>query len=334
MLAVAALLVGYASIFSLVLCLPVEALARVMPPNRPGRRTRHYLVALATPVAISLVATGWGLSRQLLHPLFSPHADRLRPHLCLRSLLDTPDGPFRARLFALVCAALVIAALASLVGGLVSAAWESRRLARQGRRREGPGWAQGVDLWEVEGGLASSRGLRPAVAVGRFLPQLFPGSQAEAILAHEVAHARRRDSLVGPLLSALVLLQGLSPAAWALHRRGRREREAACDRYAADQTSPQAIRQALATAQALTGALEEVSPLSSQERQTLAHLAWRTQVLESNDEAGVFLRGRGGWPPAAVAGLGALLLALLLLVPPLRDSLQCAAESLLAALGR
>lgn len=330
MLAVAALLVGYASLLSLLLYLPMEALAQVVPRSRPEQRALHYLVALITPVTLALVVTGWGISRHLLHPLFSPHADRLRPHLCLRSLLDTPDGPFRARLLALVCLALVAAALLVLAGGLVSAVWENRRLAGTGRRREGPSWAQGVNLWEVNGGLASSRGLRPTVALGQALVRLFPGEQAEAILAHEVAHARRRDSLLGPALAALTLLQGLSPAAWVLHRRWRQEREAACDRYAAEQTSLQAVREALSTAQALAGALDEVSVLPRDTRHTLGHLAWRAQVLES-EGTGPAEGGTGAtYLTVVAAGIGLLLLVLLLLSPSLRDSLHCAAETLLS----
>ncbi len=329
MLAVAALLVGYASLFSLLLYLPMEALAQAVPASRPEQRARHYLVVLLTPVALALVSTGWGVSRHLLHPLFSPHADRLRPHLCLRSLLDTPDGPFRIHLLTLVCAVLGVGAILVLAGGLVSAAREGRHLARAGRRREGPSWAQGVNLWAVNGRLASSRGLRPAVAIGQALERFFPGDQAEAVLAHEVAHARRRDSLLGPAMAAFMLLQGLSPAAWVIHRRWRQEREAACDRYAAERTSPQAVRQALTTARALAGALDEVSALPRDTRQTLGHLAWRAQVLENGETGAAGSSASAAYLTMAAVGLGLLVLALLLLSPFLRDSMHCAAEVLL-----
>ncbi len=330
LLAVAAVLVVVGgSLVSLLLYLPAEALARGVAPSRPDLRARLCLTALVTPVAVALVTGGWGLSRQLLHPLFSPHADRLRPHICLRSFLDTPDGPFRARLLAGVCVALVVAAGAVLVGGLIAGAWEGRRLERHGRRREAPDWAAGVDLWETEEGLASSRGWRRAVAVGKALPRLFPGAEGKAIVAHEMAHARRRDSLVGPVAAALVLLQGLSPAAWALHRRWRLEREAVCDRYAAEQTSPEAVREALATAEALTRALEETSPLSAQDRHALTHLAWRRQTLEKTEE------GEGArWEAVVVVALGVGLALVTLLTPALRDSLQCVVEGLRGALGR
>lgn len=333
MLAVAALLVGYASLFSLLLYLPTEALAQAVPPGKPEQRARQYLVALITPVALAVVAAGWGIGRHLSHPLFSPHADRLRPHLCLRALLDTPDGPFRIRLLVLICTALAAAALVALAAGLISAAAENRHLARIGRRRESPAWAQGVNLWYVQGGLASSRGLRPAVVIGQALERLFPAEQAEAILAHEVAHAKRRDNLLGPALVALTLLQGLSPAAWVLHRRWRQEREAACDRYAAEQTSTQAVRQALATAQALAGALDEVSILPRDTRQTLGHLAWRAQLLESRPAGPGADSTSAVYLTMAAAGLGLFVLALLLVSPSLRDSLHCAAEVLLSCRG-
>ena len=327
--AAAALLVAGASLLSLLLYLPAQALARTLPPSRPDLRARLYLTTLLTPVLLSLALAAWVLTRLVLHPLFSPHADRLRPHLCLLTLLDTPDGPFRARLLALACAALALAAVAVAVGGMVAAAWHGRTLARKGRRQEAPPWAPGVALWETEGGLASSRGLRPTVAVGRSLGKLFTGAEADAILAHEVAHARRRDALIGPLAAALTLLQGLSPAAWVLHYRWRQEREAVCDRYAAQQTSPEAIRAALATAQTLAGALEETSPLSPADRHTLTRLTWRLQRLEG-DQA----KASSTWVPTIPAALGLALAASIILLPPLRDSLHCAAQALLGALGR
>ncbi len=328
--AAATVLVVGASLSGLLLYAPTVALARRLPRSRHDLRAGLYLTALVMPVALALATTAWGLARHLTHPLFSPHADRLRPHLCLRFLLDTPDGPFRARLVALIAGTLVLAALALMLGGWLTGAWEGARLARQARRREGPPWASGVALWEQQAGLASSRGLRPTVAVGTALGRLFPGAEGEAILAHEVAHARRRDPLWGPVAAALMLLQGLSPTAWALHRHWRREREAACDRYAAQKTSPEAVREALATAQALTAALEESSPLSPHDRHALTHLAWRAEALQEP-------AAEGGSPwaaPALVALVAAVVLPALLLVPVLRDSIHCAVEGLLVTLGR
>ncbi|MCW5966277.1 MAG: GWxTD domain-containing protein [Bryobacterales bacterium] len=58
-------------------------------------------------------------------------------------------------------------------------------------------------------------------------------AQVEAILAHELAHVRRRDGLVNLMQAVAETLFFFHPAVWWLSREIRREREKACDMLAA-----------------------------------------------------------------------------------------------------
>jgi TonB family protein len=60
--------------------------------------------------------------------------------------------------------------------------------------------------------------------------------QIEAILAHEIAHIRRRDYLVSVLQSAVEALLFYHPAVWLISRRVRIEREHCCDDLAVQYT--------------------------------------------------------------------------------------------------
>ena len=53
--------------------------------------------------------------------------------------------------------------------------------------------------------------------------------RAHAVLAHELAHLRRRDAWVQALAQATLALHWPNPLAWAAYRRLRTEREQACD---------------------------------------------------------------------------------------------------------
>src|SRR5262249_61512628 len=74
----------------------------------------------------------------------------------------------------------------------------------------------------------------------------------EAILAHELAHIRRRDYLVNLLQTAVETLLFYHPAVWWISRRLRIERENCCDDLAVEVTG-----NARAYARALVG-LEQI----------------------------------------------------------------------------
>jgi len=89
--------------------------------------------------------------------------------------------------------------------------------------------------------LVSSR-LRSPMAIGWIKPLVLlpasallhlPSDALEAILAHELAHIRRRDFLVNLVQSAIEVLFFYHPAAWWLSRQIRELREHCCDDEAA-----------------------------------------------------------------------------------------------------
>ncbi|MEY4107297.1 MAG: hypothetical protein RL181_1639, partial [Bacteroidota bacterium] len=71
--------------------------------------------------------------------------------------------------------------------------------------------------------------LKPVVLLPLGLLSGLPPEQVEALLAHELAHIRRRDYLVNLLLSLLETLFFFHPAIWWIGATIRREREYCCD---------------------------------------------------------------------------------------------------------
>jgi thiol-disulfide isomerase/thioredoxin len=70
---------------------------------------------------------------------------------------------------------------------------------------------------------------RPTVTIPRGLSEKLTPSEFEAVLLHELAHARRLDNLTGVLVHALVCVFWFHPLLWFIERRLRVERERACD---------------------------------------------------------------------------------------------------------
>jgi len=90
-----------------------------------------------------------------------------------------------------------------------------------------------------------SRRISQAVAVGFFRPIIIvptawlielPPECLEAVLAHELAHIRRRDLWINLLQRVVETLLFFHPAVWWLSQRLRREREMCCDELAVSLT--------------------------------------------------------------------------------------------------
>ncbi|HEX2093400.1 MAG TPA: M56 family metallopeptidase [Longimicrobiaceae bacterium] len=71
--------------------------------------------------------------------------------------------------------------------------------------------------------------LRPLILLPTGLARALGPAQVEAILAHELAHVRRRDVLANLVQVAAETLLFFHPVAWWLSRRARMEREHCCD---------------------------------------------------------------------------------------------------------
>ena len=90
--------------------------------------------------------------------------------------------------------------------------------------------------------------LRPVIWLPVALWTRLPAAQKDALLAHELAHIRRRDWLWNGVQRVLEAVLWFHPAAWWLGRRIRDEREHACDDVAvATVGDPIALAEALAT---------------------------------------------------------------------------------------
>ena len=71
--------------------------------------------------------------------------------------------------------------------------------------------------------------LRPAIIVPASAMAGLPAPYLEAVLAHELAHLRRRDYLLNALQCAVEVLLFYHPAVWWVSKRVRLERELCCD---------------------------------------------------------------------------------------------------------
>ncbi|KRD28706.1 hypothetical protein ASE35_19600 [Lysobacter sp. Root916] len=147
-------------------------------------------------------------------------------------------------------------------------------------------------------------GFRRAVLMvpADFMARL-PAAEREAVLLHELAHARRQDFACNLLQRLGLMLVWFHPAAWALYRSLAFEREAACDaaavrRGAAAKTLAQGLlrlaedRHAHPVAMASSGG---------------AALSVRLHRLLSPERAAPSLRARAGGAVGVLAVLGAAL---------------------------
>ena len=76
--------------------------------------------------------------------------------------------------------------------------------------------------------------IRPAIVVPAALLASLPAAYLDAVLAHELAHIRRRDYLVNALQCVAEVLLFYHPAVWWVSRQVRVEREHCCDDDAAN----------------------------------------------------------------------------------------------------
>ncbi len=71
--------------------------------------------------------------------------------------------------------------------------------------------------------------LRPTITFPRGLAQTLTPAELEAVLLHELAHARRCDNLSSAFVHLVVCLFWFHPVLWLIERRLNVERERACD---------------------------------------------------------------------------------------------------------
>jgi len=176
----------------------VAARARALPPSL---RARVLIVWAATPVAIATAMVGlalWpslGVALGLTVDHCPAHAGHL--HLCLHHLPARGPG---------IVGALGIAAFAIVAGSALVQGVRSAALAAGLARARSFDLASGVGVVESPRPFAVTVGwFRPRVLVSTALLERLTPAQVEIVVAHERAHAGRRDALAVTIARILAL---------------------------------------------------------------------------------------------------------------------------------
>lgn len=334
--AAAGILVGAAAAVSLLMLLPAVAVAETAGEFNAAGRARIWLAALLLPPMVGLAAAIAALALRAQGIAASPHLGGARPHLCLLPAYNAPAGPFTMRALTWFALLLVVAALVRVVAGAAGSHLLRRLMVESGApldTGDGPR-ALAVELGRPVSFTAGL--LRPTVVVAEGLRARLRADELAAIIAHERAHARRLDNLLGLLADAAAMLLVFVPSAWYFRRRLRAAREEAADDAALAAGNP---------ATALVGALQAVERANhgAPRAPSLAALLVPEPALPAERRARLArlsadLDGqvRSGRTRALLAaGIMLVLLALLVLAArqPVEDSLFCWAEQLIAAAG-
>lgn len=335
LLAAAAILVATAAAVSLLMALPAAALAETAGEANAAGRARAWLAAVVLPPLAGACAAAWGLSLYAQGAGASPHLGGLRPHLCLVPLRNVPSGAFTLRLLAWLAMLLVAAAVGRLLATAATSHLLRRMMVASGAPLQAEAGGVVVDLGRPVSFTAGL--LRPVVVIATSLADALDSASLSAIVAHERAHARRRDNLVWLLAEVCVTLVAPMPTAWYFRARLRRAMEEAADDEAVSAgVEPANLRAALHVAGREADRRPRTPSLASLLIPLPAHpeeRAARLGALEPERIAAA--RGRGRRQAWLAAGVGGLLLAALLLAArrAVEDSLYCAAEQLLRVVG-
>jgi Zn-dependent protease with chaperone function len=168
-----------------------------------------------------------------------------------------PTGPGGGLIIRLLMASLLLA----LGATTAILRYQRRLLAREGPQHERRAEAEdllrslsrraGIALPRLHltgrpVGAAVTGVRRPAMVLSSHLLDVLGHEELEAVVAHEVAHIRRRDVLLKWIIRAFAATFAWLPTSWVLPRLLDREREKACDDFAVTLTGkPLALAEAL-----------------------------------------------------------------------------------------
>jgi BlaR1 peptidase M56 len=123
-------------------------------------------------------------------------------------------------------------------------------------------------------GPAVSGLLRPQIVLPHGIDRVLTREELDAVLLHELTHARRRDNLIRLLYELLLCVVWFHPLVWLAGRRIAVYRELSCDEAVTARTKGRSLISALAK----LAVPESVSVLQAS---ASAHLAYRLRLLES-----------------------------------------------------
>lgn len=327
-LAAVLLVVVLGAAASLLLALPVAVAAESLVGRSAALARRFWHWAAALPLLTGLALAGCAFL--FLHGdlAASPHQDRIRPHLCLRALTALPDAPFRFQLYAWIALGLLVFAVVRLFLALRSA-------QRLERLRQAAPADETVPVLELPlpQPEAFTLGLwHPVVVRGSGLRLVLTGPEQQAVMAHEICHARHRDPLAEVLLRLVTDPLLWLPTTHYYLRQARLARERCCDEAAAKATAPEV----------LAAALEKLAARQQQrQQQRQGELARLRPVFPEHADPGARLAGLSeATAPTLAPRLRVMLAvegvvvagAVLWLHRPLHDTLYCLAESVLHVL--
>lgn len=331
-LTAAVMFTAVAATLSVLGYLPAIAVVETIPPRRASARAAVWLSGLVFPIIAGAAASAVGLRAGLLDPYGSPHLTAGRPHLCSRWLLLAPDASWSVTLVGAACLGLVLFAVVRMAWGGARAWRAARRLGAVLEPQAQSVTAPGDAPFIATVGLA-----RPVTVLTSATEEMLTKDELQAVLAHEAAHARRRDSLWDLVAAACVACLLFVPTAHLMLRYLREETERACDDHAAALVSPQATAAAMTKLAAFADEAAEhrlVGPDGGRAGHGRADVRRRVaRLLASREDrpdapAGSLLVGA----LLVVLGVAALVLAVIATAPQVRDTLYCMAEALLSVL--
>ncbi len=325
LLAFALLYVVAAGVVQLLAALPVAAAAESLPEDNPDAAGRFWSAAslLAPASALPLTAACLLLARS---DMVTPHLERVRPHICAHPLLERPDADWHFRVAGIIALSLIAFALARFLWRWVSSVRVERLAAAHTGEGEVP-----VLVAHGDEPACFTVGLHKGfVIVSRGMVELLSDQQRKALIAHETAHVRRRDNLRHLVLELCATLSALAPIGFLYAYRWRAAAEAACDRAAAQVSSPETVAETLQLVEQATGGHrpewpEGLNPVyygGVSPTRRVARLTTPTSPQVA--------------PPLKVvlAAEAIVLFAVTLLARrPLLDSLFCAGETVLKGMG-
>ncbi len=319
------MLVTYSAVIQIVAGLPVAAAAESLPDNQPKAASRFWLAVSVFPPVLAALLTVISLVLPSTAYL-SPHLERIRPHMCARHLANAPDALWHFHLAGSVALALI--AFATL-----RFAWRWASSARIEHLASDMPGGNGAPLMVPSDALYSfALGVRTGfVVISSSLARILAQDQLKAVVAHENKHILRGDNRTHLLMELAATLTLPSPLGFVYLMKWRASAEEACDRAAAEVTSPETVagvlqllneRETERVAKYSGGLVPVYRPgISPAARAARIKAAPRPQLA----------------PPLAVILVAEGLLALFAIVMArqwLADAIYCAGETILAVMLR
>jgi Zn-dependent protease with chaperone function len=231
------LYVAMSCVASGLLVLPVAALAESLPSRRLGWGGGLWSAALLLPHALAAAAVVHAVHLHTLDPVpWSVRARSVR-HLSFWWIASAPDAAYRVKVLALAAAVVVLVGLLRPLFSM-ALAWRYARLLERASTAipELGVWLTPLDRpWSTCVGF-----LRTRVYITTGLAKLLDAEELSAVIAHEQAHARRRDNLRLLLAQAAFGPTVIMPTAHYFLRRLQASLEHSADRDAAREATDEA----------------------------------------------------------------------------------------------